>query len=114
MGRMEQTMQYMVSWTERPQGTPIEYENAQKRILSTFQHWEMPNALDVRNFFVRVGDMGGYMLVETSDPRAIITLTTAFPAFAFKVETLVEIGEAVAAELEAIAWRDDLKAKLAA
>ena len=26
-------MQYMITWNERPQGSPIEYENAQKRIL---------------------------------------------------------------------------------
>src|SRR5215472_12383664 len=26
-------MKYMLTWTERPQGSPIEYENAQKRIL---------------------------------------------------------------------------------
>ncbi len=27
-------MKYMISWLERPQGSPAEYENAQKRILS--------------------------------------------------------------------------------
>ena len=26
-------MKYMISWFERPQGSPAEYENAQKRIL---------------------------------------------------------------------------------
>ena len=26
-------MKYVISWFERPQGSPIEYENAQKRIL---------------------------------------------------------------------------------
>lgn len=26
-------MKYMLTWSERPQGSPIEYENAQKRIL---------------------------------------------------------------------------------
>ena len=104
-------MQYIVSWNERPQGSPTEYENAQKRILSTFQHWDMPKSLDVKHFFVRVGDMGGYMLVETNDPRAILMLTTAFPAFQFRVEQVLDIGEAVATELEAIAWRDGLAAK---
>jgi hypothetical protein len=107
-------MKYIISWTERSQGSATEYETAQKRILSTFQHWEMPKALDVKNFFVRVGDMGGYMLAETDDPRAIVTFTTAFPAFAFKVDTVIDIGEAVAAELQASAWRDGLKGQLAA
>ena len=106
-------MKYIVSWNERPQGSPIEYENAQKRILSTFQHWEMPKALDVKHFLVRVGDMGGHILVETDDPRALLTFTTAFPAFTFKVEPVLEIGEAVAAELQAIAWRDGVQTKAA-
>ena len=29
-------MQYMITWNERPQGSPIEYENTQKRILEVF------------------------------------------------------------------------------
>ena len=29
-------MKYMISWFERPQGSPMEYENAQKRILDVF------------------------------------------------------------------------------
>jgi|GraSoiStandDraft_12_1057312.scaffolds.fasta_scaffold94712_1 hypothetical protein len=32
-------MKYMVSWFERPQGSPTEYENAQKRILEIFSQW---------------------------------------------------------------------------
>jgi hypothetical protein len=28
-------MKYMISWIERPQGSPMEYENAQKRILQS-------------------------------------------------------------------------------
>ena len=29
-------MKYMICWSERPQGSAIEYENAQKRILEVF------------------------------------------------------------------------------
>jgi hypothetical protein len=29
-------MKYMISWFERPQGSPVEYENVQKRILEVF------------------------------------------------------------------------------
>jgi hypothetical protein len=32
-GTEEEKMKYVISWFERPQGSPIEYENAQKRIL---------------------------------------------------------------------------------
>ena len=29
-------MKYMITWSERSQGSPLEYENAQKRILEVF------------------------------------------------------------------------------
>ena len=35
-------MKYMITWNERPQGTPFEYENAQKRILEVFSPWKSP------------------------------------------------------------------------
>ena len=33
-------MKYIISWFERPQGSPMEYENAQKRILEVFGQWK--------------------------------------------------------------------------
>lgn len=33
-------MKYMITWFERSQGSPIEYENAQKRTLEVFTQWE--------------------------------------------------------------------------
>jgi len=33
-------MKYMITWNERPQGTPTEYESAQKRILEVFSRAE--------------------------------------------------------------------------
>ena len=38
-------MKYMLTWTERPQGSPIEYENAQKRILEVFTQWSRPRCV---------------------------------------------------------------------
>ena len=35
-------MKYLGSWFERPRGSPIEYENAQKRILEIFGQWRAP------------------------------------------------------------------------
>lgn len=36
-------MKYIISWFERPQGSPMEYENAQKRILEVFGQWKKPD-----------------------------------------------------------------------
>jgi hypothetical protein len=35
-------LQYMITWNERRQGSPMEYENAQKRILEVFGPWKAP------------------------------------------------------------------------
>jgi hypothetical protein len=48
-----------ISWFERPQGSPIEYENAQKRILEVFGQWKAPANFKIEFFVIRVGEWGG-------------------------------------------------------
>lgn len=102
-------VKYMVSWNERPFGSAGDYEDAQKRILQLFQHWAMPVSLKFEQFVVRVGDWGGYAVVVTDDPGALHKMSSAFAAFQFKVETVMEVADAVAIELEAIGFRDGVK-----
>ena len=64
-------MQYMITWNERQQGSPIEYENAQKRILEVFSPWKAPANFKIHSFVIRVGDWGGYMLMECDDPLEV-------------------------------------------
>ena len=59
-------MKYMISWNERPQGSPMEYENAQKRILEVFSPWKAPANFKIESFVIRVGDWGGYMLMDAT------------------------------------------------
>ena len=47
-------MKYMISWFERSQGSPAEYENAQKRILEVFTQWKAPANFKIELFVVRV------------------------------------------------------------
>jgi hypothetical protein len=101
-------MKYMISWYERSQGSPMEYENAQKRILDVFSRWEPPSSFKIEVFVVRVGDWGGHMLVECDDPLAIHKVCSTFPAFKFEARAVVSVQDAVRVEQEAIAWRDGL------
>lgn len=101
-------MKYLINWNERPQGSAIEYENAQKRILELFQHWEMPSEVKMHAFVVRVGDWGGSMLIETDDPLTVHKACSTFPALQFDVYQVIDIQDAVRVELEAIKWRDEL------
>jgi hypothetical protein len=49
-------MKYVISWFERPQGSPIEYENTQKRILEVFGQWKAPANFKIEFFVIRVGE----------------------------------------------------------
>ena len=99
-------MKYVITWRERPGGSAKDYEDAQQRVLSVFSKWEMPPALTFHEFLVRVGEFGGYAVVETDDIGAIQRLTTVFAVFEFKVEPVMDVMDAVAVEIEAISWRD--------
>ena len=101
-------MKYVVTWRERPAASAAEYEAAQKRVLEVFAAWEMPKGLAIHQFLVRVGEFGGYAVVETDAPGDLHYLTTAFAVFEFKVEPVMDVMEAVAVENAAITWRDAL------
>jgi len=102
-------MKYMITWNERAQGSAIEYEKAQQRILDVFRKWQAPANFKIEMFVIRVGDWGGYMLVDCDDPITIHKLSTKLPAFAFEARPVMPIEDAVRAELEVMAWRDGLK-----
>lgn len=54
---------------------------------------------------IRVGDYGGYMIVETDKPTDIHYFTSFFAVFEFKVDLVVDVMDAVAAEVAAIEYR---------
>jgi hypothetical protein len=76
--------------------------------MVVFKEWTPPATVKVVHFLVRAGDWGGFMLVETDDFAAIHKMTTTWAAFEFRVDPVLDIQDAVAAQLEAIAWRDSI------
>ena len=100
-------MKYVLTWWERPGGSYADYEAAQKRVLNVFQNWEMPESLDIHQFVVRVGEFGGYAVLETDNVADVQKLTTTFAVFQFRLEPVMDVMDAVAAEAEGIAWREE-------
>ena len=101
-------MKYVITWNERSQGSPMEYENTQKRILEVFTQWKAPDNFKIEMFVIRVGDWGGYMLLDCDDPLAVHKFCSMLPAFD-PGTTGGPVMDAVRVELEAIAFRDELK-----
>jgi len=58
----------------------------------------------MHQFVVRVGDYGGYMILETDNPTDIHYLSSIFAVFEWKVEPVVDVMEAVAVELKAFEY----------
>jgi muconolactone delta-isomerase len=106
---VEDAVKYVISWFERPQGSPMEYENAQKRILEVFGQWKAPANFKIQFFVVRVGEWGGHMLVDCDDALAVHKFCSMLPAFVFQACPVVAVEDAVRVEREVIAWRDGLK-----
>ena len=82
-------MKYVISWNERPQGSPAEYENAQKRILEVFGQWKAPANFKIEFFVVRVGDWGGHLLVDCDDPLTVHKFCSMLPAFEMEARPVV-------------------------
>ena len=85
-------MKYMITWNERPQGSPMEYEKAQKRILEVFSPWKAPANFKIEAFVIRVGDWGGYMLMECDDPLEVHKFCSMLPAFTFEARPVVPVA----------------------
>jgi hypothetical protein len=93
-------MKYMISWNDRPQGTPLENENAQKRILEVFSRWKAPANFKIESCVIRVGDWGGYMLMECDDPLEVHKFCSMLPAFTFEARPVIPVADAIRVELE--------------
>ena len=104
-------MKYVITWNERTQGSPAEYENAQTRILEVFKEWKAPANFKIEFFVVRVGDWGGYLLVDCDDPLQVHKFCTMLPSMEFSARAVIPVMEAVKVELEMMAWRDGLTTK---
>jgi len=86
-----------------PRGSTADYEAAQKRLLDIFQRWEIPESITFHQFLVRVGEFGGYAVLETDDLAEVEKTTTIYAAFRFRLEPVLDVEEAAAAEAEGIA-----------
>ena len=60
-------------------------------------------------FVIRVGDWGGYMMLDCDDPLAVHKFCSMLPSFVFEARPVVPVMDAVRVELEAMAFRDGLK-----
>jgi hypothetical protein len=73
--------------------------------LRIFKDWQMPASFKIHQFVVRVGEYGGYMILETDKPIDMHYVASVFAVFEFKVEPVVDVMDAVTVEVQAIEYR---------
>ena len=59
-------------------------------------------------FLIRASDAGGYAVVETDDIAQLKRAATIFAVNEFRIEPVLDIMDAVATDVDAIAWRDSV------
>lgn len=101
-------MKYLMSWTERSYGSASDYEEAQARVLGMMQHWAPPDGVKIHEFVVTVGNYGGVAILETDDLSAVHQMTSTFAVFDFRVEPVLDVADAMAAEAHAVEWRSSI------
>ncbi|GGC10630.1 hypothetical protein GCM10011363_29140 [Marivita lacus] len=103
-------MKYVLIWRERPYGSAADAEAAQERVLEIMQLWQAPETVAIHHFLVRVGEYGGFAVIETDDLEALHQMTSTFAVFEFVVHPVIDVGSALAAEGAAVAWRQSMGA----
>ena len=75
-----------------------------------FSPWKAPANFKIHSFVIRVGDWGGYMLMECDDPLdvQINSVRCCLPSHS-RLDTVIPVADAIRVEREAMAYRDGLK-----
>lgn len=99
---------YVLTWQERPHGSHQDYEDAQRRVLQLFQQWKAPDGVTFHQFLVRVGELGGFAVIETDDLKAVHEATIPYSIFSFTLHPVIDVEDAAEAEGNAISWRESV------
>lgn len=101
-------VKYVLTWKKKRHGTTAEYEAAQSRVLEMMRAWRRPEGVTIREFLVRVGEPGGFVVFEAEDLAEVHRETSAFSSLNFHIDPVIDIDDALAAVGLAIEWRDSV------
>jgi hypothetical protein len=102
-------MKYVIQWTQRSGGSGLQNEEDGKRLLQLFSKWSPAPDATFHQFVERLDGTGGYAVVETDNPTAVMDGPSKFaPYLDFRVEPVVDIMESVQVAQEGIEYRDSI------
>jgi hypothetical protein len=99
-------MKYMIEYTIRAAGLTYDESFAgTEALLNAFGKWKPEDGLTVHAFVSNLSGNGGYVLVDASDPKVIVTFVSKFNFWNdVKVVPVVEVGESVPIGAASLAW----------
>ena len=73
--------------------------------MTAFSKWRPEDGLTVHAFVSNLAGNGGYILVETSDPKVVVTFVLKYTFWNdANVVPVVDIGESVPINAASLAW----------
>ena len=99
-------MKYMIEYTIRAAGlTHAENFAGAEALLTAFGKWKPEDGLTVHAFVSNLAGNGGYVLVESSDPKVIVSFVSKYNFWNdVNVVPVVDVGEVVPIAAASLAW----------
>ena len=99
-------MKYIIEYTVRTSGLTHEQNFAgSAALLTAVGKWKPEDGLTVHAFVSNLAGNGGYILVETSDPKVVTTFVSKYTFWNdANVVPVVDIGESVPINAASLAW----------
>jgi hypothetical protein len=102
----EKFMKYMIEYTIRAAGlTHAENFAGAEALLTAFGKWKPEDGLTVHAFVSNLAGNGGYVLVESSDPKVIVSFVSKYNFWnETKVVPVIEVSDAVPVTAASLGW----------
>jgi hypothetical protein len=102
----ENFVKYMLEYTIRAAGlTHAENFASAEALLTAFGKWKPEDGLTVHAFVSNLAGNGGYVLVEASDPKVIVSFVSKYNFWNdVNVVPVIDVGEAVPVTAASLGW----------
>lgn len=102
----EKFMKYMIEYAIKTAGlTHTESFAGAEALLTAFGKWKPEDGLTVHAFVSNLAGNGGYVLVESSDPKVIVSFVSKYNYWnETKVVPVIEVSDAVPLTAASLGW----------
>jgi Protein of unknown function (DUF3303) len=99
-------VRYMIEYTIRAAGlTHAENFAGAGALLAAFSKWKPEDGLTVHAFLSNLAGNGGYVFVETGDPKVIVSFVSKYNFWnEVNVVPVIEVSDAVPVTAASLAW----------